>query len=213
MQKQDKITQLTQADDLEKIKISDEIKASRESAKNKRNDRIVVLNEAAIIAHSLGILDNPSISYAKKSSVYTQVNGQAQPLYMLGEKALKSEIQQLTLRTSDDPFIPELRVLQKKLLLLEHNREIEMLKVRANDDAYIGSLRDKENELSKLSTIHLDPNSFSVMAVDQEAYPSYKHIKPKRLLIIVVGFILGLMMGIFTAFFVNFISNTTKEVK
>ncbi len=49
------------------------------------------------------------------------------------------------------------------------------------------------------------------MTVDQAAYPPSSRIKPKRTLIVTLGAVLGLMLGVFTAFFMNFLESHRKE--
>ena len=120
---------------------------------------------------------------------------------------INEKVETLKIRESDDPFIPELRSLQEKLTLLEDNRQIESLLSRKSDDPFIGSLRDKELELIQLEGIHIDPEPVSVMQVQKTAFPSFSPIKPKRKLIVVLGAVLGLMLGIFGAFFLNFLEN------
>ena len=204
---QDEITRLLETDKLQQDKINDEISVLRHSAKARRYDSIAKLKEAANIANTLGLLeisDAESVSSVNSSSnIVTKIENTQQPLYLRGEKALRSEVQQLESRKSDDPFIPELRQLQKQLSLLDHNRKVELLQARKSNDAFISELRGLEVSLEKLSLIELDANAISVMRVDQQAYAPESPVKPKKILIVAVSLVLGLMFGIFTAFFKN----------
>lgn len=133
---------------------------------------------------------------------------------MIGEKALRAEIEQLKQRGAGDLFIPELHPLKKKLFLLQNNRKMESLLSRENDDAYIGSLRKKEAELFRLSTYKIDLDQIQAVRVDQEAFPPQQRIKPKRKLIVMLGIVLGLMLGVFLAFFMSFLEDQrNKEEK
>ncbi len=49
------------------------------------------------------------------------------------------------------------------------------------------------------------------MSVNQVAYASEMWIKPERKLIVVLGAVLGLMLGIFGAFFFNFLENQKQD--
>jgi uncharacterized protein involved in exopolysaccharide biosynthesis len=49
------------------------------------------------------------------------------------------------------------------------------------------------------------------MNVNQVAYASEMRIKPKRKLIVVLGAVLGLLLGIFGAFFFNFLGNQKQD--
>jgi chain length determinant protein (polysaccharide antigen chain regulator) len=132
------------------------------------------------------------------------VNTQPQPLYLRGSKALRSEIKELTERSSDDPFIPGLRDLQDKIELLKTNRQIEALKLRKDNDPFIETLRDKESELAILEAFKIDPNQVRVVTLDQAAYPPEQRESPKRAKIVALGAIAGLFLGIIAAFMVNF---------
>ncbi len=199
-QKSDRIKRLKDSDLLERNSITDEIKALRVEAATKRGDRIIQLTEAAHIASEVGIIDS-DIEY----------NSSSMPLYVRGEKALRSEIRQLEARTSDDPFIPELRELQKKLKQLETNRTIEMLEARQDNDSYNASLRRKESELIRLRSTHIEQSKVAVMRIDQPAFPPDNPIEPNRRFILALGIVLGLILGILLAFIRDFIKNQKTE--
>lgn len=209
-QKQDEITRLTEVDQIERKKLEDQINALRMSAKTKRMDQIVTLTEAANVAESIGLieksslLDNNALQNQDRNAFYTEVTTQAQPLYLRGSKALRSEIKELTERSSDDPFIPGLRDLQDKLEILKTNRQIEALLARESNDPFIEILRDKESELAVLNAFKIDPNRVSVATLDQAAFPPKKRESPKRSLIVALGVVGGLFLGIIAAFMVNF---------
>ena len=162
----DEILRLKESDKVQYQLINDKINALRESAKGMRLDRIVQLQEAANIARQLSLVNKSEVQLSitnRKSnipSIHTEINTKQSPLYMLGEKALLAEIEQLEVRESDDPFIPELRSLREKLTLLKHNRNIEVLMNRTNNDAFIEQLREKEAELSSLNLIKLNTKKY-----------------------------------------------------
>lgn len=209
-QKNDEISKLQEIDKVELEKLEDQIKTLRESAKTKRMDRIIELTEAAKIAESIGLveksalLENAVVNSNERNAFYTEVNTQPQPLYLRGSKALRSEINELTNRSSDDPFIPGLRDLEDKAALLKNNRQVEALKARQSNDPFIETLRDKESELAVLEAFKIDPKQVSVATLDQAAFPPEKREKPKRSLIVALGAVGGLFLGIIAAFMVNF---------
>ncbi|MBT5291368.1 MAG: hypothetical protein HOL30_05375, partial [Thiotrichales bacterium] len=216
-QRLDEIDKLESINSLNQSEIKDRLNSLVESTKQKRLDRIATLQEAAEIAHSLGIKEAIGFSLRKIGEAQAQAQAKldisklGSQLYNRGYDALEAEITTLTHRKSDTPFSSEIRTLQKELKLLETNRKVEQLKNRKNDDPFIPSLREKEGELSRLTAIHIDPATISVAHLDQVAYPPESRIKPKRKLIVVLGFVLGLMLGIFGAFFSNFFENQRKE--
>ena len=86
--------------------------AMRKIAQKRREDRIVVLTEAYKTAIILGLHDFESgvVFLDTKSGVVST------PTYYRGSKALNAEIDILRNRSSDDPFIDELRNLEEMLL-------------------------------------------------------------------------------------------------
>ncbi|TXH71879.1 MAG: hypothetical protein E6Q83_00335 [Thiothrix sp.] len=218
-QKQDTIIKLQETDKIEREKLEDQINTLRESAKTKRYDQITTLTEAAKIAESIGLieksalLENNALVNNERNAFYTEVNTQPQPLYLRGSKALRSEIKELTERTSDDPFIPGLRDLQDKVELFKTNRQVEALKARTSNDAFIETLRDKESELAVLEAFKIAPNQVSVATLDQAAFPPEKRESPKRAKIVALGAFGGLVLGILAAFMVNFWQSMRLEDK
>ncbi len=89
--------------------------------------------------------------------------------------------------------------------------EANILRQRSNDDHFIYGLRDLQEELVRLRSISIDEGKLHAVTVDQAAYPPAQHIKPKRIMIVVLGFVLGLMLGIFGALFSNFLENQKKD--
>ncbi len=80
--------------------------AMRKIAQKRREDRIVVLTEAYKTAIILGLHD----------FLDTESGGVSTPTYYRGSKALNAEIDILRNRSSDDPFIDELRDLEEELI-------------------------------------------------------------------------------------------------
>jgi chain length determinant protein (polysaccharide antigen chain regulator) len=80
--------------------------AMRKIAQKRREDRIVVLTEAYKTAIILGLHD----------FLDTESGVVSTPTYYRGSKALNAEIDILRNRSSDDPFIDELRNLEEMLL-------------------------------------------------------------------------------------------------
>lgn len=103
-----RVEAMVKADNLEQM-----VRASRESARKKREDRVAKLMEALKIARSVGLDKPPIISYGPSSEVFADMGGAL--TYMRGTKALEAEIENLRSRTSDDPFIENLREKQESL--------------------------------------------------------------------------------------------------
>ncbi len=205
-EKEAKIAQLTEKDQLKELKLKDELEAIRHSLKTRRTNRISQLDEAIGIADSLGIrkpstpsgLGN-SEARVSGSVIKTEVNNQQLPLYFMGTEALQAEKDILQARESDDFTSNRIVEIQQELKLLEHNRQIEILKNRDNEDLFLAELAEKQREIARLKNISLDLDQLRLVKTDQLATQSATPIKPKKSLIVAVGIALGGMLGIFAA--------------
>jgi chain length determinant protein (polysaccharide antigen chain regulator) len=101
-----------------KEELKDTISGKMALAEKRKLDRILVLEEAAMIAGQL----NTDERVANYSGNYgeAEVNPQSIPLYMMGVSALTAQISVLKKRKDDTPFIAGLRDLQEQLAGLEH---------------------------------------------------------------------------------------------
>lgn len=89
----------------------------RQTAAQRRADRIALLEEALRVAESAGLEDVQATLWQTFTGTDT-VAGYA-PLYLLGAQSIRAELAVLRKRQSDDPFIPELRSLQEHLAFLK----------------------------------------------------------------------------------------------
>lgn len=87
------------------------IALSRKIAQERRQDQLIQLQEDYNIANAIG-LKNPFFSQERDYSL--QANSSV-PRYLRGTKALKTQINILSGRKSDDPFSAELRDAQQEL--------------------------------------------------------------------------------------------------
>lgn len=94
-----------------------QIETLRESARVRREDRAVQLEEALKVAQAIGLENPPMIAGQMNDQLSAIMEGNL--TYMRGAKALKAEIEALKQRKSDDPFVPELRGLQEQHALYE----------------------------------------------------------------------------------------------
>lgn len=94
--------------------IERQIEVVRRIAKKNREDRIVRLREALVVAETVGI-DAPQVTAGKTSSdgeLAEFMDGNL--MYMRGARAVRAELAVLEKRKNDAPFIPELRDLEKQ---------------------------------------------------------------------------------------------------
>lgn len=142
-----------------------EIDRQQSSSRKEREDRIVQLKEALIIARSIGLEKPPVIKGELSAEVSDGMDGSL--MYMRGSKALEAEIDNLQKRRSDDPFISQ--------------------------------LRQKQERLAFYRTLEIDPASVTVFRQDGLVELPDQPIKPRKLLILALGLMVGFAFGIFLA--------------
>ena len=203
--KEAQIAQLTEKDVLKKAQLIDELDALREELKVRRQNRIMQLDEAISIAKSLGIkkpATPSSLANETRTSgsvIRTEVNSQQNPLYFMGTDALNAERDALLARESDDFTSGRIVEINTALKLLEHNRQIEVLQARENEDLFLTELAENRKEISRLKGLEVNMDSLNLVRIDQSAIEPISPIKPKKSLIVAVGFVLGGMLGVFAA--------------
>ena len=142
-----------------------QIETLRESARVRREDRSVQLEEAFKVAQAIGLENPPMIAGQMNDQLSAIMEGNL--TYMRGAKALQAEIEALKQRKSDDPFVPGLRGLQEQHALYE--------------------------------SLTIQPDRVAVYRLDGAIETPDQPIKPKKILILVLGALLGGMVGVFVA--------------
>ena len=77
--------------------------------------------------------------------------------------------------------------------------EIQMLESRASDDAFISDLRTLQMRYNFYRKLNIDPELISVYRQDGSVEVPESPVKPRKGLILVLGFVAGLMIGGFFA--------------
>jgi len=157
--------------------IENQLQIERDSAAQRRIDRVVMLEEQIGIASvsniSDRILSNQATGENQSSGV--TLNTVQESLYLRGVKDL----------------IAEKEALQK----------------RKNDEPFIAGFRDKQESLTQLDTglkqLQAAREMAHVVTVDQQAIQPKSPVKPRRMLVLALSAVLGGMLGVFTAFGVN----------
>lgn len=101
-----------------------QIATLREIGLQVRKDKIQHLEEALVVAKSVGLEQPPLITAGSSSELMGRVDGEL--AYMRGSKALEAELKNFKSRQSDDAFISGLRDLQTKR---EFYKGIELKKI------------------------------------------------------------------------------------
>ncbi len=89
--------------------IERQIDALRTTAQKRREDRIIRLRDALMVAETVG-LDAPQVITSSDAGLATFIDRKL--MYMRGAKAIRAELTVLEKRENDDPFINELRDLE-----------------------------------------------------------------------------------------------------
>lgn len=77
--------------------------------------------------------------------------------------------------------------------------ELKLLETRESDDPFIGELRALQSDQAFLQRINVQPDNVAVFTLDAAAETPDTPIKPKRMLILAVGMLLGGMLGVLVA--------------
>lgn len=211
--KESKIARLLEDDAIKRAQFKDELNALRVLLKARRENRIAVLNEAIDVARSLGLKkpSTPSSMASDSSSsgnvIRTEFNNQDIPLYFMGTDALEAERKVLRQRVSDDFSDPRIAQIRKELLLLKANRKVEVLTQRENEDVFLDGIEELRAERARLGKVNTDMQNLILVSVDQSAVQPLSPIKPKKILIILMGGAIGAFLGLVISIIRNLSAN------
>ncbi|MFH7326594.1 Wzz/FepE/Etk N-terminal domain-containing protein [Desulfurivibrio sp. C05AmB] len=164
----------------EKETLQEQIRIEREFARQRRLDKVALLDEEISIARELNIIDRDDapLRTLESSNFGVAVSTTEEPLYLRGVRDLTAEMQALKQRENDDPFIPGLRDKQAKLDLLE------------------SGLRMLQTARAELLPARLD----------QQAVSPEKPAQPQKMLVLALSLVLGGVLGVLVAAFQEFLS-------
>jgi len=206
--RQSQIKRIKEADNQKLIEINNKIDAARLIAKTERMNEIVTLKDAAALAASLGIIES-NLNQLNKGTNNTNLNIAIQSgtnlpdWYLFGETALLKMIDSLESRASDDPYIPELAILDNQLKEINNNTLLQTLEQRLDDSPFIAEISLLDIETIKLESIRPDSTDISAMQLYQAATSEIIPTKSKNRLIIALAFIGSFMLSILLVFLMN----------
>lgn len=151
--------------------VKEQIDTLRQVARTTHDDRITRLRNALVVAESIGLETPPS----------------GMPLISVGGFAA---VEENALSNGNMLYLRGYKALRS---------ELEQLEKRSNNDAYIVELPNLLKTQSLLESIDLAPAKLAAATIDRAAAVPEDPIKPKRLLILALGVILGSMLGVFWA--------------
>lgn len=148
-----------------------QVSIMREEYRGDKSRRILRLKEAEISAVAVG-QENPL--YRNMDLV----GGQQPPLYMLGTKAIRAEIEALELRESNASTLTR------------------------GEDHFIAGLPKLLLEIESLQALEIDFSQINLAKIDEVAVVPVKPIKPRKLLIMALALVGGIFVGLFMALIV-----------
>lgn len=89
--------------------------------------------------------------------------------------------------------------------------KLDSLTSRKSDDPYITELRPLQARLAVLEKAQINASQVRAFNIDQEALEPKYPIKPRKRLIVILGFIVGIMLSVFAAFVWHFIEKYRQE--
>nr|WP_242454887.1 GNVR domain-containing protein [Pseudomonas sp. MS19] len=95
--------------------------------------------------------------------------------------------------------------------MLKENRQVEALLKRDNDDLFLEKLAKWNEEISFLTELKPELLLQDLVIVDQPAIEPLAPIKPKKLLIVTLGLVLGAFLGGFIALIRVMMANTAAS--
>lgn len=168
------------------VVLKNQLRGLRSSYRGKLDTQISRLSGALHVAKQLGIDQPTTISdYAKQgqtrvdAGVSMQVNQHQLPLYFMGTKVLSSRLALLETRRES---------IQKQAALSPFSDWVE--------DAYLAGTAKLKSEGRYLK--QMQPDFSQLKAAQITRYPTTptSSIKPKKLLVMAIGLLLGLMLGV-----------------
>ena len=185
--------------------LEEQISAYLRKAGANRATQIANAKEALDMAKSLDItypttmeaLAQKSLKGNVASTAITVVDKQVSSLYLNGSKYLTTLIETLENRKSDEAYLEEVNNLREKIHLIKNDHVLAELKKRKSDDPWIEDLPEKLAQIEALRSLSPDFTSLIAYSTDESAMITDVNIKPKRKLIVVIGFVLSLILSLF----------------
>ncbi|MDB4038265.1 Wzz/FepE/Etk N-terminal domain-containing protein [Candidatus Thioglobus sp.] len=202
------IKRIKEADNQKLREINNKIDATRLIAKTERMNKIVTLKDAAALASSLNIIES-NLNQLNKGTNNTNLNIAIQSgtnipdWYLYGETALLKMIELLKSRESDDPYIPELALLDNQIKEINNNTLLQTLEQRLDDSPFITEISQLDIETIQLKSIRPDSTDINAMQSYQSANSEIIPTKSKNRSIIALSFIGSFMLSILLVFLMN----------
>ncbi|MBC8284598.1 MAG: hypothetical protein H8E32_12350 [Nitrospinae bacterium] len=160
-----------------------------QSTIDRLQDNIDYLNKQLVLSHKFNVIDN-NFQHARA--------GAGQPKWFLsGQKVL----------------IEELRAAKLKMVILSQEIKSQEIKPKkSNSASKILQIRDEKlQELQELQHIDISQLKIEVATVTQPSIAHSTPIKPRKVLIISIGILMGLFLGVILAFIGDVMENLRRR--
>ncbi|WP_407315687.1 chain-length determining protein [Pseudomonas sp. nanlin1] len=204
------VAMLTEEDEMKRKQLLDELEALRSELKATRAARVQQLDEAITIARSLKLVHPATRSTLAtraaelaSGSIRTDISNETLPLYFLGSDALEAERAVLLKRRSDDFTSPRIQAIHKELQMLLNNRKVEALNARKGEDIFLAGIDDMRAEINRLQGLKMDSAQLRLIQVDRPATEPSAPLRPRKLMLLSFGLLLGVLVGAVAALLRN----------
>lgn len=201
----------------EKIKsLTNEIDSLLAKASMDRESEIARITEAIKIAEKMGIKKPTTIeALATGDNTKTMVSlgGNTKEQYaLMGVVYLNGELENLKNRQNEELFIPEIPKIKKQIEDIKHDEKLIALKERVSDDPYIEELPALLKRLDELKNMDFKFEGARLYRWDKRAIVDGVAEKPKRKLIVIIGFVLSAFVSLFVVLIMNAINKRKAAV-
>ena len=193
-----KIIRMKSLRDQEVRIVNKKIEELQVKEKNDRLKQIEDLSYEMEIAAALNIVDNNfALTTGRRAKL--EAEWAFPKWYLFGENALRKEIESLKQRNYNNFYNAEIGTLRLNLETNPLNEKIKTLEQRKNESPYINKFNELNLEFETLSAIKLNPIGIDVAEIYRRSVPIKNPIGYKRLLIVSLTFVGGLLLSSFIA--------------
>ncbi len=192
----------------DRIILQDQLKALKVQLFKKNQQRISLLGENISIAKRLGfkkpttpsdvkeVKNSKLVSSAGVEIINSEYSGLDKlPMYYRGYESLEAEKLELDKRQKDTYPSSAIIDMEKKLALLDKDRDLEKLQNREKPGAFLDEYIALEKRNDYLNTLKIKVKGVELFSLNSKPMVNKGAIKPKKLLILVLSALVGLVLG------------------
>lgn len=194
-QRNNEVKRLVDQQSLTIAELNNKIDALKKRDLRDKQLRLLELNNALKIAESLGITSYDAPQQVNNHGVVIDVNQNRTDLYLRGTTYLKKEIALTKIQKHSLSFEKSLSALQEQLFIAQNNKKILALKNRTDDKPYIKGIEKKLTTLKHMESLSFDLSKINCFKIEGSHIIEKSPFKPSKKIIVILGFIFGLMIS------------------